>query len=83
MRAGRAEISGEGEASFDQRQPIAKVFGGPHEQEIRLSLPTRARPGAIEAPIDQTSIEYLRRRRIRHGRSLCARQPLAQSFCSR
>jgi hypothetical protein len=30
-----------------------------------------ARPGPIEAPIDQTSIEYLRRRRrVGHMRSL-------------
>ena len=36
MRAGRAEVGGEGEPPFDQRQPIAKVFGGPREQEIRM-----------------------------------------------
>jgi len=81
MRAGRAEVGGQREAPFDERQPIAKLFGRPHEQEIRLSA--AARPSAIEAPMDQTSIEYLRRRRLRHRAFLILEPPLAQSFGSR
>ena len=33
--AGRAEIGGDGEAPFDQRQPLPKVLRRPGEQEVR------------------------------------------------
>jgi hypothetical protein len=66
MRAGRAKVRGESEAPFDERQPIEKVFRSPCEQKVRFAA-LGARPGAIEAAIDQTSIEYLRRRRMRHS----------------
>ena len=38
VRAGRAEVGGKGEASLDERQPIAKVLGRPFEQEVGLGL---------------------------------------------
>jgi hypothetical protein len=83
MRAGRAKIGGESEPPFDQRQPVAEVFGRPREQEVSLSPPANPTPDAVEAPVDQISIEYLRRRWMRHGRCLCARRPLAQNVYPR
>ena len=79
MRAGRAKVRRKREPPFDQRQPVAEVFSRPREQEVSWSVPPGLRPDAIEAPIDQISVEYLRRRRMQHGRLLCARTPLAQS----
>ena len=70
MGAGRAEIGGDGEAPFDQRQPFGEVLRRPGEQEIRRARRRLPRPGAIEAAIDERAIENPRRRRRRHGPSL-------------
>ena len=83
LRAGGAEVGGEGEAPLDQRQPLLKVLRRPGQEEVRPCVARSARPRAIEASIDEIAIKYPRRRRRRHARALCARPPLAQSSGSR
>jgi len=70
MGSGGREIGGEGEAPLDQRQPFAKILRRPGEEEVRACVAAGARPGAIEASIDERAIENPRRRRRRHGPSL-------------
>jgi hypothetical protein len=55
--AGRAEIGGEGEAPFDQRQPFAKVLSRASEEEVHARVAGWAGPGAIEASIDERAIK--------------------------
>src|SRR5208282_2220803 len=82
VRAGRAEVGGDGEAPLHERQAFGKVLRRAGEQEIRLSAAARVRPGAIEAAIEQSAIENPRGRgRIRHWALLMGQTASRAKLC--
>ena len=57
MWAGRADVDGESELPFDQRQPVGELLGGAGEQEIGAGVLARAPPGAVEPRGGERAIE--------------------------
>ena len=67
MWAGRANVDGESELAFDQRQPVGELGGGAGKQEISAGVLARAPPGAVEPRGGECAVEDQRGRGVGHG----------------
>jgi hypothetical protein len=67
MWAGRADIDGESELAFNQRQPVGEFGGGAGDEKVGAGVLARAPPGAVEPRGGERAVEDQRGRDVGHG----------------